>query len=336
MPVLDNVFITGIGGFIGARAAELLRERGVRVWGIDHDPTALERARARGIQAELGDVNDAVRLGEQLRGAEVVLHTAAIVREHGALAEFRRVNVEGSATVAAAARDAGALTFVQLSSVMVYGFRYPADVAEDGPLRGEGNPYCQTKIESERAVLSCQDGERFGVIVIRPGDVYGPGSVPWIARPIEMLSKRRLLLPWQRGVINPVYVDDLIEGILLAVNARAHGETFNVTDGAALPFRSYFGRLAQLAGLPGPIVIPTPLMRALARGMSKLRELGLSDDEVSPDTVETLLRPHAYSIAKARRLLGYAPRVTLEQGLAQTYPFIEQCVRRARSRSDRA
>src|SRR5206468_3894419 len=108
-------------------------------------------------------------------------------------------------------------SFVHLSSVMVYGFSYLPDVDESGPMRGEGNPYCETKIESERAVLSL-DSRDFGVAVIRPGDVYGPGSVPWIARPLAMMQKGRFFLPdGGRGVINPVYVDNLVDGIFLAM-----------------------------------------------------------------------------------------------------------------------
>jgi nucleoside-diphosphate-sugar epimerase len=321
----STAFITGIGGFIGLALAQRLQARGARVWGIDHDPRAIARAQDGGISAELCDVQRADALRAQMRDAELVIHTAAIVREHGELAQFRRVNVEGSRNVAEAARDAGAKTFVQLSSVMVYGFDYPDHVDEQGPLRGEGNPYCQTKIEAERAVLALNDPSGLGVIVIRPGDVYGPGSVPWIGRPLAMLKKRRLLLPGGgHGKINHVYVENLIDGILLALDQKSYGEAFNITDGVATSYRAYFGQLAQLAGLPPPLRVPTVVLRGLAGLMTRLRALGLTDDEVSSDTVRTLLRPHAYSIEKARRVLGYAPRVSLAQGLLLTLPYIER------------
>lgn len=321
----ERAFITGIGGFIGLALAQRLAQQGYHVSGIDCDPRAVARARAAGVEAELGDTNADAALRAQLRAASLVVHTAAIVREHGPLEQFRHVNVEGSRNVAELARAAGAHTFVQLSSVMVYGFQYPPDVDEEGPLRGEQNPYCQTKIESERAVLALAQPGSFGVIVIRPGDVYGPGSVPWIARPLAMLKKRRLLLPGAGlGKINHVFIDNLIDGILLAVAARAHGQIFNLTDGVATSYRSYFGQLAQLAKLPGPIVVPTPVLTLLARAMTRLRALGLTEDEVSSDTVRTLLRPHAYSVAKAKRVLGYAPRVDLDHGLSLTRPYIAE------------
>lgn len=329
MSLPKTLFITGIGGFIGLRLAERCQGLGIRAWGVDRDRAAIARARKRGVEALLGDITDVGLMRAHMEGAEAVVHTAAIVKEHGALEDFRRVNVEGSRNVALAARDSGARCFVQLSSVMVYGFDYPANVDENGPLRGEGNPYCQTKIESERTVLALNDPEGLGVIVIRPGDVYGPGSVPWIDRPIQMMRKRRMLLPMGgRGMINHVYVDNLVDGILAALKARAYGEAFNITDGVATTYNDYFTLLAIAANVPGPRVVPTPLMRVLTRVVYALAARGLTADEASPDTVRYLSRPHAYSIEKARTVLGYTPQIDLAHGLALTQPYINTLAER--------
>lgn len=323
---MRRLFITGVGGFIGARLAARAMARGVEVSGIDLSPRAVEAARRLGIEASVCDIGDEAGVGRALAGSDTVIHTAAIVREYGPLADFRRVNVQGSARVARAARDGGATTFVQLSSVMVYGFNYPPQVAEEGPLVGEGNPYCQTKIESELAVRALSRGE-FGVIVIRPGDVYGPGSVPWVARPLEMMRKGRLLLPMGgRGVINHVYVDNLVDGIFMAIDAGAHGQTFNISDGEATAYGDYFGMLAARAGLRGPRNLPTPVMLAGARAIELLRARGLTRDEASVDTVRYLSRRNTYGIDTARRVLGYAPTIKLDEGLALTQPFIDDCM----------
>jgi nucleoside-diphosphate-sugar epimerase len=325
---MDSIFITGIGGFIGMALARRALERGGSVSGVDTSPEALERARALGADARPGDIADARQMREALRAAgsvDTVIHTAAIVREHGALEEFRRINVQGSVNVARAALEAGARTFVQLSSVMVYGFDFPEGVTETGPLDGAGNPYCQTKIESEAAVRALADAAAgFGVIVIRPGDVYGPGSVPWIARPLAMLRKRQMLLPiGGQGVINHVYVENLVDGIFLAIDHKAHGDTFNLTDGVATTYADFYAQLARRAGLPGPTALPTPLLFLLARGLHAAHRLGLSRDDASPDTVRYLMRRHAYSIEHARRTLGYVPKVGLQAGLDATQAFID-------------
>jgi nucleoside-diphosphate-sugar epimerase len=320
-----TLFITGIGGFIGARLAELARERGFVVRGLDSSEAAVQRARARGADVSVGSITDQARLEGALAGADAVVNTAAIVRESGPLEEFRRVNVQGARSVALAAREAGAKTFVQLSSVMVYGFQFPDRVSEDGPLRGEGSPYCQTKIESEAAVLPLDDAERFRVIVVRPGDVYGAGSVPWVLRPVDMMRRGRFFLPNRgRGIMNHVYVDNLVDAVLLAIEKAEGGQAFNVTDGLATTFSDYFARLATAAQLPPPRSLPTPLLYAVAGGYSLARKLGVTDDPTSTDSVKYLLRPHAYSNEKVRRELGWQPRIDLDEGMRRVAVSLQQ------------
>jgi len=331
---MRSIFVTGIGGFIGKRIGDRALSLGWSVTGVDLSENAVREARRKGFDAEVGDISDAARMRELVKGVDVVVHTAAIVRESGSFEQFRRVNVGGSACVATAARDGGVPTFVQVSSVMVYGFDYPENVDEGGPLRGEGNPYCQTKIESEAAVLQLNDSNGFGVIVIRPGDVYGPGSIPWIARPIEMMRQGLLFVP-RGGVINHVYVDNLVDGIFLAIERRAHGRVFNVTDGVATPFERFFSLVATRAGLKPPRAVPAAFLRAGASVISALRVCRLTENDASPDTVRTLTRRHAYSIDKARHELGYSPRVSLEAGLELTQPFIDAELKRE-SRTDRS
>lgn len=310
--------ITGIGGFIGARLAERAGILGWPVTGLDASPAAAERARKLGATVEIGSVDDPAAVSRAVRGAEAVVHTAAIVRESGALEQFRRINVRGSLLVARAARDAGAHAFVHLSSVMVYGFRYPDRVDEDGPRRGEGNPYCQTKIESEDAVLPLNDPARFAVALVRPGDVYGPGSVPWVQRPLAMMRRRLFALPARgAGIMNHVHVDNLIDAIVRCIEKRPAGRAFNVTDGRATTNDEYFSRLAAAAGLPPPRHAPAALMMGAGTVVSALRRLGLTRQELAADSVRYLLRPFAYSNERARRELGWEPRVSLEQGMAE-------------------
>jgi nucleoside-diphosphate-sugar epimerase len=311
--------ISGIGGFIGLRAAERARERGMRVRGIELSRRAAERARAAGADVVVGDLLDAARAREAVAGADVVLHTAALVKEAGPLEDFRRLNVEGALVVARAAREAGARAFVHLSSVMVYGFSYPDHVAENGPQSGDGNPYCITKIESEQALLPLNDPPAFGVIVIRPGDVYGPGSIPWVVRPLELMKKRRFALPGGgRGVINHVYVDNLIDGIFLSIERQTFGEVFNLSDGQPTTFRHYFDRLAEIGGAPRAPGLPSWLLYGAARVMLYVASARGKAPDFYPDGVRFLTRPHAVSIEKARLKLGYSPRVDLEHGLELT------------------
>lgn len=310
--------ITGSGGFIGLRMAERARERGMRVRGLELGAEAARRAEAQGFETVVGDVNDADAVRRLTAGASVVFHTAAIVDEGGDWAKFRKVNVEGTRHVASVARDAGVSRFVHLSSVMVYGFDYPRFVSETGPFRGEGNPYCQTKIESEDALRPLHERGGFEVIVIRPGDVYGPGSVPWVIRPVELMKKGLfMLIDGGRGIMNHVHVDNLIDGIVAALDRDATGEAFNLTDGAETTFRDYFTRLGALVGRKHFLSLPKPVamaaFAAMARGARALGRKPLAE----PSAVPFVTRPHAYSIEKARSWLGYQPKVSLDDGMRE-------------------
>ena len=148
--------------------------------GLDVDPAAADRVRAAGAAFVEADVTDREALGAALDGADLVVHTAALRPRVGRDGGLRRVNVGGTAHVLDAAREAGADRVVHISSVVVYGYETPPSRTRTAFRRTYGIPYIDTKSASDR--LAC----RRGAVVIRPGDVYGPGSVPWTLRPLEL------------------------------------------------------------------------------------------------------------------------------------------------------
>ncbi|MCB1168654.1 MAG: NAD-dependent epimerase/dehydratase family protein, partial [Leptospiraceae bacterium] len=183
-------------------------------------------------------------LEESLHQCDAIVHTAAPVKEKGPLEDFRAINVVSTLALARKAADCGVRRWTQLSSVMVYGFHYPPDVGEEGPLRGDGNPYCITKIESEHALLGLSGSQGMDVVILRPGDVYGPGSVPWVVRPLEMMKKKQfLLLDGGRYAINHTHVSHIVQAVELSLKTRG-GQIFNITDGISSSCLEYFGALA--------------------------------------------------------------------------------------------
>lgn len=321
-----TICITGIGGFIGRRVAQLARERGMTVRGLDADPGRSRLAQNEGATVIVGDLMDERALDQALKGSDIVLHTAAIVREDGELAEFRRINVQGSVLVARRAQTAGVRAMVHLSSVIVYGFRFPPNVNEAGPYRAENNPYCITKIESEAALLRENEApDKFGVVIIRPGDVYGPASGPWVVRPLELMRKGLFaLVDGGRPIINHTYVDNLADGIFLAVEKEAWGEAFNITDGQETTFREFYTRLAKIAGMGPPRILPAWLLKASVAAVNVIEAILQQPHIALPGGVEFIRRPHAYSIEKAREMLGYVPRVDLDTGLSRTEAWLKE------------
>jgi nucleoside-diphosphate-sugar epimerase len=319
----QTLLISGIGGFIGLRAAELAIAQGMNVRGLQHSEAKAKKAQKLGAEVTIGSITDPIAAKKACQGVDIVLHTASIVKESGSLDDFRVVNVGGTVNMARTAKNAGVKTFVHLSSVMVYGFNYPDGVTEEGPLRGENNAYCQTKIEGEKELLKLNSSE-FSIIIIRPGDVYGPGSIPWIVRPLLLMRKRLFMLANDgRGVMNHVYIDNLIDAIFLAVEKEVYGEVINITDGQETSWKEYFMYLAALEGVPAPFSLPADLLKLLIR----LRCLGQTvlgeEVDTRPDSVNFVLRPHAYSIAKAQRLLGYEPKINLKEGMRLTQEWLQ-------------
>jgi nucleoside-diphosphate-sugar epimerase len=313
----STVAITGVGGFIGQRIASRMRARGARVRGLDHAPAALARAVSLGVQARAGDVCDPEAVAWLCDGATAVIHTAAVVGEGGDRALYDRVNVGGARAVLEGARRAGA-ALVHLSSVMVYGFEYPDGVTEEGPFRGEGNAYCESKLEGDRAVLAAAREGSARAAVVRPGDVYGVGSVPWVERPLGLMRRGLFVLPDDgRGLLNHVHVENLVDAIESVLARDAWGRAFNVTDGRRTRCREYFDLLAAATGLGAPRALPSWLLRPafdlLAVGARAIGRAPLATGEA----VAFLTRPGVYAIDRARSELGFSPRISLEEGLAE-------------------
>jgi len=319
----ETVAITGVGGFIGLRLTERLTAQGARVVGLDQSPEAARLARERGAEVLVGGVNDNEALRRLCAGASWVIHAAAVVAEQGPRDLFWRVNVEGTRQVAQAARDAGVHRFLQVSSVMVYGFRFPNQVREDGPLRGEGNPYCETKIESERVACSFDDPAGMRVVLARPGDVYGPRSVPWVLRPLALMKQGIFVLPGGgKGRINHVHVDNLIDGMVLCLERGEGGRAYNLTDGVSEEVGAYFLRLARLLGLSRVRSMPASVLRGAFGAVARVAAWLGREPPAYPDAVDYLLRPGTYSI-EAARALGYRPRVGLDEGMEEVRRWLE-------------
>ncbi len=241
--VPDRVFITGANGFIARSLAARLRELGAEVSGVDLVSSPADDVVA-GSTVEPGPWED------RLTGVDVVVHTAALVSNAAPLDEAWEVNVLGTQRVLRSAVQAGVGRFVHISSIAVYGFDFDDGVDERDPVSVSGYSYVDTKVNSEHVVLAAQAAGEMATTIIRPGDVWGPASRPWTIIPLEMIAKGQLVLPAHgKGVFSPVHIDNLVDGVVLAVASKeAVGQIFNLTDGVGISCSEYFGRLAAMAG----------------------------------------------------------------------------------------
>ncbi|MEO0557908.1 MAG: NAD(P)-dependent oxidoreductase [Bacteroidota bacterium] len=304
--------VTGSSGFLGSAFAHALRQLEAEVVGIDLQAPTDELA----IQADLSRAGEWMRAFED---ADLVIHTAARVGEVGTRAQFRAQNVDTTANVIAACDRAGVGRLLHLSSIVVHGTAFPDPCPEDHPVQPTGNPYTDTKIASEHAVLAAHAAGRVRATVIRPGDVYGPGSQQWTVRAIEMMQSGTFaLVDGNRGVLSPVFVRDLIAGGLAAAQSEAGvGQVFHITGGVGVPPRVFFGHYARMLGVrlrsvpPRVARVAAPLVAVASRAIGR-------DPILSGRTLEYVTHPGTYSIERANQVLGWRPTVSLADGMAET------------------
>ena len=311
-----RVTITGAGGFIGLWAAQRARTAGMIVKGLDCSRDAVSRVEAAGFPCLRGDVTEPRDLAAAFADTDVVVHAAAHVAEGGDRALFERVNVGGTQRALAAAKDARVKRFVHLSSVMVYGFHHRDDIDEDAPQRADGNPYNATKIESERLALEAHARGDLEVVILRPGDVWGPGSVPWVERPLALMRRGLFALPdGGRTPFNHLHVDNLCDAMGLAIERDVVGVPIHLTDGARTTVREYFTKLGAIVGRRRFPSVPARAFEKSLRVLERGADLLGVEPFVRPSVVPFLLRPGWMDISRARRLLGFRPRVSLDFGM---------------------
>lgn len=308
-----RVFITGASGFLGKALARRFRAGGSEVCGVDlrEDPEA-------GIVA--GDISRPGPWTGALAGADLVIHTAAVVSMSAAPGAAWAVNVKGTRVLLAAAQAAGASRFLHVSSIAAFGWDFPDGADEDHPLMPNGNTYTDSKIASEHAVLAAHAAGAMDCTIVRPGDVYGPESVPWVILPLQMMRKRQFVLPdGGRGMFSPVYISDLVDGIIRAACLDAgRGEIFTISGSGPVSCAEFFGHHAGWLGRRQAAAAPKWLLVPALETARKLIQSAGGRTELCRGTMDILSRPGGYSIGKARQRLGYEPQVALEDGMRTT------------------
>jgi nucleoside-diphosphate-sugar epimerase len=319
--------VTGASGFIGGRLAErLATEEGVHVRALVRNTRKAVRLGKLPVEIVQGDLLDQQSLSRAVEGCDLVFHCAALVRETGIKKEFYQTNVEGTKNILEAAVHAGIKKFIHMSSVAVYGLNPPDGTDEKTPYQPCGNLYCDTKIASEEIVWAYHRERKLPVVVIRPTNVYGPHSNPWTLRPVKLInSGQMMLINDGTGLCNYVYIDNLIDATLLATKRdESVGHAYIITDGVAIPWKEFFGCYAQMAGKPHMRSVPEVLGKLVALGMELTSKFTGKQPKITRQAVGFLTRKARFSIDKARRELGYQPRLSLKEGMRITEQWLRE------------
>ena len=313
--IVSRVLITGANGFIGNTLMRYYKQQGTAVIGVD--------LLGNGDDIVRGDISVPETIVHLLAQCDVIVHTAALVSNAMQDSDMWRVNVLATRNLIAAAKHQKVRRFVQISSIVAYGNSAQGELDENYPVHADGGSYVLTKLASEHAVLAAQASGGIEVVILRPGDVYGPGSRPWIIAPLEAIAKNQFMLPAKgEGFFRPIYVDDLIRGIDLAVRQpEAAGEIFNLSCDGYISTKEYFAPHYQWLGKKGPILVSTPVAHCISTIASKIADLTGKLNEASPATVAQLATRSWFSIDKAERILGWKPIITFEDGMQRSHQW---------------
>jgi nucleoside-diphosphate-sugar epimerase len=320
-----RVAVTGGTGYTGSRLVERLRTRG-------HEVTALARSTARRPAADPavtwveGDLSDREALGRLVEGAEAVAHVAAVYRTAGHPdSYYRGVNVGGTERLLEAAARAGARRFVHTSTVGVHGSVRNPPADESAPFE-PGDVYQETKAEAETLALRFHRERGLPVVVVRPGAIYGPGETRLLKLFRAIARGRYAVVGSGRPHYHLVYIEDLLDGYELALtHPAAPGQAFIVAG----PESISQNELARtVAGHTGGRVLPFHVPVAPIHLAGDLCEAICVPFEIEPPLhrrrVDFWTKNRSFSIEKARRLLGYAPKVGADEGIARTAAWYRQ------------
>lgn len=308
-----RALVTGATGGLGLTLTQELLAAGYRVRAAGRSPAAIDRLRDMGAEAVAGDLFD---LGPEAmcEDVDVVFHAAALSSPWGPDADFQRANVCLTRDLLAAARRAGAGSFVFVSSPSVYArWADQTEISEETPWPDRPlNAYARTKGEAERLVLAA-DSPRFRTIAVRPRAIIGPDDAVLLPRILRLVQRGRVpLFRGGRALAELTDVRDAARAIRLAdVNREAAGgQAINITGGAALPIRELIRRLGQALDVEVRAVpLPLALGKAVAAGADALCRIlpGRPEPVLTPYTLSTLAWSQTFDLTRARRLLGYEP-----------------------------
>lgn len=326
--------VTGATGLLGSYIVEKLRARGEPVRVLVRPNSDRAWLETQGVEFAEGDITQPATLPAACKGVTAVYHSAAYVGDWGRWEDFERVTIHGTRNILEASISAGVRRFVHVSSISTYGY-HTADVTVDetaplGYKLYKWAYYTKSKIAAEELVWDAFKQKRIEVSVVRPAWIYGPRDRTTIARLVRMVQTGRAkILGRGDNRLNIVYAGNVADCCILAGTLpQAVGEAFNCSNDGDITQQQYFDMIAEHCGA-ARVRTKVPYGVAYSAGHF-LEILGHMFRWKKPPfitryAVWLMGRRSFFATDKARRVLGWAPAVTYEEGIPKTIQwYLEQ------------
>ncbi|UCC79790.1 MAG: NAD-dependent epimerase/dehydratase family protein [Candidatus Zixiibacteriota bacterium] len=324
-----KVAVTGAGGFLGqALVYELLESK--------HEPVAIIKRESdadefddSSLKIICQDLSDKEGCAGIFKDCDAVVHCAALRRDFGSRKEFQKMNVETTRNVMESALKDGVSRVIHISSTAVYGNERNHVVTGEDADYGERivDLYTRTKIEGEKIVMRMVEHDGLPAIILRPGQIWGPGDrriLPFIVNGLK--SKRLVLVNEGGNFLSLSFIDNVIEAIKLAIEKeKAVGETYNITDGLKVTSKRFISDIIAALGIDYKIRNGAyPFLY----GVASLTEwyFRLVRRKSRPPFTRYMARFLRYDsffdISKAIDELGYVPRISYKEGITLVTPYL--------------
>lgn len=314
-----KALVTGATGFTGSALCRRLVRDGWDVAAFVRSSSRKDHLEALGVMCIENDITDAESVRQTFPDTDVVFNIAAAYRtEHVDESIFERVNVDAARNLLEEAQRRGVRRFVHCSTVGVQGEIDDPPAAEDYRFK-PGDHYQESKLAGEQLALEFAE-TGLEVTVVRPVGIYGPGDTRFLKLFKPVSRGYFLMIGSGNSLYHMTYIDDLVEGFVLAATRdEAVGEVFTIAGEKYTTLNDLVQLVADAVGVKRKeIHIPLkPVVWAAVACERIFRSVG-KRPPLYPRRVEFFMLDRAFSIDKARRLLGYEPKVSLEEGLRRT------------------
>ncbi len=320
----STILVTGASGFIGSHVCERLLELDVTVRAFVRQPSRTTWLADQGIELVAGDLGDGAALRRAVEGCAAVIHTAAWTGTPDEPVLGDTINVAGTEAVLTAAARAAVERVIVFSSVAVYGVNDAPVIDETAATPLVGQAYPDSKIRTE-AVVQRFASQGLDTVILRPASTYGPRGTAWTLHPLAQLQRGRLrLLGGGRGLVNLGYIDNVVDGTVLALTQpQAAGQTYNLCDGVTITYRDFYGYYARMLGKRRIPSVPrwagslavSPLGRWLRRTAGR--------PDAGRWSLHYLLNQSRFSIKKLQQELGYEPAISVDEGMKRTEVWLQ-------------
>lgn len=313
-----ELLVTGATGFLARNVIPALQERGHVVRGLvlaSEDPGWL---RDRAVTVYTGDVREPGTLRAPIEGADAVLHMAALMATWAPMRVHHAVHVTGTENVCRAALAAGVQRVVHLSSAITYtpGLRGP--ITEDFPQNPLHEPHAITKAAGDKLVQKMIAEDGLPAVIIRPEAMFGAHDRINFRRLADrMRAGKGIIIGRGHNALPFVYVTDVVQGVVLALeHPRAVGQAYNITNDQTMTEADFLGAIAAEVGGKSPrFHIPYRPLYGVATVAELVATLTRREPLLTRHGVQMFGSHNPLSIDKARRELGYEPKVPLRDGI---------------------